>query len=389
LGYATCLLLMGALLVGRLYNGRYLTLGDLFRRRYGPAVERLGVLVLVPSSLIWAAAQVRALGQVLAMTISVHVTTAIYVSTIIVIAYTYLGGLLGDILTDFVQAILIALSLLVMVVVAVYQSGGVSATWASIAPQRLSLFVPTESIWTQLDRWAVPIFGSLVAQELIARVFSARSLRTAQRASYWSASIYLFFGLCPVLLGLMGPSLLPGLAEPEQLLPLLSRQLLPGWLQAVFGCALVAAILSTVDSILLASAALVAHNVLIPSFGIANERQKLNLARWCVLVFGTLSLIVALHASGIYELVEAASAFGTAGVLVVTLMALYVPWGGPAAAAVALFVGLFATPLFEHVLLARAPFLCSIASSLLAYCLVTVGTARRGQPEAARVQGGT
>lgn len=376
LGYAACLLLMGALLVTRLYRGRYLTLGDLFRERYGELVERLGVLVLVPSSIIWAAAQVRALGQVLAATMSVHVTSAIYLSSGIVVMYTYLGGLLGDLVNDFVQGLLIALSLVVMLVVALSVGGGLEASIARIEPERLSLLVAGESPWVQIDRWSVPILGSLIAQELIARVLSARSLTTAKQATYWSAAIYLSIGACPVVLGLLGPSLIPGLTDAEQLLPRLSQRLLPAWLQAVFGCALVAAILSTVDSILLASSALISHNVLIPGLRVKRESNKLLLARACVVVFGVLALVIALYAEGIYELVETASAFGTAGVLVVTLAALHVPWGGRRAAIAALLVGLAMTPVLEHVWVVPAPFLGSVLCAVVAYAICAFGEQR-------------
>ena len=368
LGYALCLVLMGVLLVTRLYRGRYLTLGDLFRQRYGPLVERMGVLILVPSSVIWAAAQVRAFGQVIAATSAINVTSAMYLATVIVIGYTYLGGLLGDVVTDFFQGLLMAVCLGLLVFVAVDRLGGLSVALRQVEPQRWSLLVSGQSAWVQIDRWSVPIFGSLIAQELMARVFSARSLETARRATYWSAAIYIVLGACPVLLGLLGPQLMPSLAEPEQLLPHLSKQLLPPVLQALFSCALVAAILSTVDSILLASSALIAHNVLSPTLKVQTDRGKLLVARTCVVVFGILALVIALYADGIYELVETASAFGTAGVLVVTLAALYLPWGGHVAAAAALVVGAIATPVLTYVLEVPAPFLGSIFCAVVAYC---------------------
>ncbi len=366
-GYACCLLLMGLLLVGRLFRGRYITLGDLFRQRFGWICERLAVLVLVPSSMIWAAAQVRAFGQVLSTTMSVDVTWAIYFSSAIVIAYTYLGGLLGDVITDLVQGLLMAGCLLLMLFVAIDELGGPVSFFDAIDAGRVTFFPKEESPWVQLDRLSVPIFGSLVAQELIARVLSARSEYAARSASFWSAGIYLAIGASPVLLGLVGPTLVPNLSHPEEFLPTLAERLLPRALYVVFNCALLAAILSTVDSILLASSALVAHNVITPAFRVQSESIKLRIARACVVVFGVVALIVALHADGVYALVETASAFGTAGVLIVTIAALYVPWGHEKSAVVALVVGLISTPLFEYQLELPAPFLGSLLASATSY----------------------
>jgi Na+/proline symporter len=62
-GYAVCLFLMGLVFAVPLWKRRLTTMGDLFRQRFSPAVERLAVLLMVPTSLFWAAAQIRSSGQ--------------------------------------------------------------------------------------------------------------------------------------------------------------------------------------------------------------------------------------------------------------------------------------------------------------------------------------
>jgi Na+/proline symporter len=63
-GYGLCLILMGAFLAKPLWDRKLTTLADLFRMRFGTGVERLAAVLLIPSSALWAAAQVRAFGQV-------------------------------------------------------------------------------------------------------------------------------------------------------------------------------------------------------------------------------------------------------------------------------------------------------------------------------------
>jgi len=369
-GYSLCLLLLGLLLAVPLWRGGYITLGDLYRSRFGPGVERLGVLILVPSSLIWAAAQIRAFGQVVSTTMDVDVTLAIYLSAAFVVAYTFFGGLLGDIYTDVVQGVVLAVSLLVMLLVGFEALGGAGAALEQVEPERWSLLAADESVWEQLDRWSIPIMGSLVAQELIARVVASRNAETARRASYTACLIYLCIGSVPVLLGLVGPSLVPALDDPEQLLPVLAQRLLPQFWYALFSCALISAILSTIDSILLASSALLSHNLVVVVLRLESERARLVSARVLVVVTGGFALIVALYAEGVYELVETASAFGTAGVLVTTLFALYLPVGGQRAATASLVAGLVTTPLAEYGFGLPAPFLTSVAAALITYLVL-------------------
>lgn len=379
-GYSLCLLLMGLFLAARLWRGNFVTLGDLYGRRYGPVVEKVAVLVLVPSSLIWAAAQVRAFGQVVSATTDLPVNLAITLSAAFVIAYTLLGGLLGDVITDLVQGSVLAISLVVLFAASVGRLGGVDGFVAAIEPDRLSLVGPDESFLEQLDRWLVPILGSLVAQELVSRVLAARSATVAARASSWSALVYIGFGSIPILLGLVGPALTPGLDDPEQFLPTLARSVLPTALFALLTGALVSAILSTIDSILLSIGGLVSHNVLVPTFGIESERKKLLSARAVVLVAGALAFVLALYAEGVYDLVETASSFGTAGVLVTTLLGLFTRWGGARAALLALATGLIVTPLAEYVFELPAPFVTSIAAALVAYLVIAFGFERPGTP---------
>src|SRR5688500_1806813 len=63
--YGLCIILSGLVFAAPLWRRHLTTLADLYRERYSPLVERVAALVLIPSSLLWAAAQIRAFGQVL------------------------------------------------------------------------------------------------------------------------------------------------------------------------------------------------------------------------------------------------------------------------------------------------------------------------------------
>ncbi len=66
-GYGLCLVVLGVVVAAPLWRRQYTTFGDLFRERYSPGVERLAVLLMVPTSVLWAAAQIRAFGQVVSV----------------------------------------------------------------------------------------------------------------------------------------------------------------------------------------------------------------------------------------------------------------------------------------------------------------------------------
>jgi Na+/pantothenate symporter len=151
--------------------------------------------------------------------------------------------------------------------------------------------------------------------------------------------MYLAIGLIPVIVGLLGQRIVPGLADPEQLVPTVARDLLPTVLYAVFAGGLISAILSTVDSTLLVSSGLLSHNLVVPMLGVRDERAKVGVARTGVVVFGFVAYALALRAEGVFALVEQASAFGSAGVLVTVCFGLFSRIGGARTAAATLAAG--------------------------------------------------
>ncbi len=362
-GYALCLLLAGLLLARPLSQGDFTTLGDLFRQRAGPAVERAAILLLVPSSLLWGAAQVRALGLIVAHVGGFPLEATIAFSGLGVIAYSFLGGMWGDVMTDLIQGTILTLGL-VGLLGAVLWSQPWSALSPALVPDRFELWPTGEGAWIQLDRLSIPILGSLVTQELAARLLGAKSPSVARKSSFWAAGLYFVVGSIPVFLGLVGPALVPNLGESERLLPELAARFLTPLGGVLFSCSLLAAILSTVDSVLLSNSALLSHNLLTPLFRIQTGAGKLWLGRIVLVLSGLFALAVAVGASGVYALVESASAIGTAGVLVVTLAASKRTRVDSRAALWTLAVGLFTTPALRFIDF-PAPFLASVALSAL------------------------
>jgi Na+/proline symporter len=367
-GYAICIFAMGAFFAVPLWRRKLTTIADLFRSRFSASVERFAVLLMVPTSLLWAAAQIRAFGQVLAASSDLGVGITITVAAAVVILYTVSGGLLADAITDFIQGIALIVGLLVLWTV-VFSADGFEAL-ASVDASRLQLFGGGEKPLLEVaESWAVPIFGSVVAAELVARVIACRSPAVARRSCITAGSIYLLIGMVPVTLGLVGAQLLPGLEHAEQVLPLLALDRLPPILYMFFAGALVSAILSTVDSALLVSASLVSHNIIVPLRPGITERGRVRIARAGVAVFGVLAYVMALYAEGVYDLVEQASAFGSAGIVVIVSFGLFTRFGGAASAIAALAAGLVVWVIGSYALHLPFAYIAALGSAILAYVL--------------------
>jgi Na+/proline symporter len=381
-GYALCLVVLGVVVAAPLWRRHYTTFGDLFRERYSPGVERLAVLLMVPTSVLWAAAQIRAFGQVVSASSDLTVDIAITAAAGFVIIYTVAGGLLADVVTDFLQSIAVVIGLAVLLFAVADAHGGMASLVASIDRERLALFSTAEATPLEiLEAWAVPVCGSLLAVELLSRILGCKSAATARNATLLGASLYLVVGLIPVTIGLVGPNLEPTLEEPEQLVAQLAQQHLPTFLYVLFAGALISAILSTVDSCLLAAGSLVSHNLVLPLRPSLTERQKITTARIGVAAFGVVAYVIALHAGGVYELVATASAFGSAGIFVVGMFGLFTRVGGAPSAYAALVAGIAVWASGEYWLEWSTPYIAALTAALAVYLLAAL-LVPRGSVEA-------
>jgi solute:Na+ symporter, SSS family len=380
-GYGLCLVVLGLVIAAPLWRRNYTTFGDLFRERYSQGVERLAVLLMVPTSIFWAAAQIRAFGQMVSASSAFEVHVAITAGAVLVVVYTVAGGLLADVVTDFVQGIAVIIGLAVLLIAVGNAHGGLGALVAGIEPERLALF-STEgtSLLEIVEAWAVPVCGSLLAVEMLSRILGCRTAETARNATLVGAAIYVSVGLIPVVIGLAGPRLVPNLDEPEQVVALLAQQHLSTFLYVLFAGAVISAILSTVNSCLLAPASLVSHNLILPMRPNMSERAKVWCARSGVIVFGVLAYVIALYAGGIYELVATASAFGSSGIFVVGLFGLFSNVGGAHSAYSSLLAGMLVWAAGEYVFDWPAPYVASLACALVAYLAAARLGARAAVP---------
>lgn len=369
-GYALCLILMGALLAKPLWDRGLTTLADLYRMRFGVSVERLVAALLIPSSVLWAAAQVRAFGSVISLVGDFDVSLGIAVAAGFTIAYTAFGGLLADAVTDVIQGGVLTLGLIAMLIAVVLRVGGAGEALDILrASGGIDLTPAAAGPWYEtLEAWAIPVIGSLVAAEVIGRVIAARSGTVARRSGIAAGVIYLIVGTIPVVIALLASGLVGPLADAEQVIPAIARDVLPPLAFAIFAGGLVSAILSTVDSTLLVASGLLTHNIIVPLARVSDERRKLLIARAGVVGFGILAYVLAALADGVLALVEQASALGSAGIVVTVLFGLFTSLGSPRTAGATLIAGLV---VYVGATIAGfpVPFLASLGASLTTWGL--------------------
>lgn len=388
-GWGLAIICAGVFFGRALWARGLITYADLYRQRYGAGVERLAVVLMIPASVPWAAAQIRAFGQVIGVSTGLDLEVTILMAAGVVVVYTLLGGLLADAITDLVQGIALIIGLLAIFLVVQADAGGVWTSLARVDPSRLDPFLVGDEGWlAHVEAWSVVVLGGMLAAEIIQRMIGARSGRVALWGTVTGGAVYLVVSLVPVYLGLIGPELLPNLEDPEQLVPTLAREHLGAVAFVLFSGALVSMILSTVDSALLTAGGLVSHNVIAHAVPSLTERGRLLSARVCVLGMGVVSTWLAIGAERIYDLIILSTAITSAGLFVTTCFGLFTRFGGARSAVAANLAGVGIWSL-GTVLGWTAPWLASLLGATASYVAVAMTERRAAEvaPAALREPG--
>jgi SSS family transporter len=307
-GAGVCLFIAGFLVVRTVRRMRLLTVSDFFRLRFGRHADLVASVALTLAYAGWTAAQIVVIGKVLFSLADVNPQIGMVIGAVVVVTYTYFGGMWAVTITDFLQIIILILGLIIILPLVIAACGGLSSYLAGV-PEGSFRLVPatgTDPVgWVNWFRaWIVLGLGNLAGQDLLQRSFSSRDERVAQNSAYLSGVFYLTFGLIPLFIGLAATILLPELVleDPELVIPIMARQFLPAPLMALFLGALISAVMSSADSALLVPSSIIGQNFLRYIRPDVTQETVLVWSRRSVPLIGLLALGMALHLPRAYEL---------------------------------------------------------------------------------------
>ncbi|MCG6155069.1 sodium:solute symporter family protein [Rubinisphaera margarita] len=325
-GAGCCLLLAGLFVAGPIWRMKILTVPDLFRIRFGPSAEWVSSFILVPSYFGWIAAQFTALAGMLELFFGLPVPYGLALVAVVGTGYTLMGGMWSVTLTDAVQISLVLLGLVILTTVVLTDVGngnpatGAAAVWAQTPAEHRTL-IPFDDLalfWGWLGLFLTGALGNLPGQDLMQRIFAARSDRTARNACLIAGGVYLLFGTLPLILALAGNLLFPEDVN-QAILPALAHAFLNPVLAIVFVVTVMSAILSTIDSAILSPASVLAQNV--GRRFLEGDLLKRN--RYAVLFVALCSLAVAYAGESAYALLEEAYLLTMVGLFVPMMFGLY------------------------------------------------------------------
>lgn len=294
---------------------------EYLEKRYESAAVRVvGSIIATVFLFAYVFAQFLAAGKALESLTGWKYEWAVIIGVGIIIIYTVAGGYLAVVWTDFFQALVMLLGVLCLLIVGLVHVGGLSGlnqSLSEIDPSYLSIWGKDYVFYGQ---WGVILGSSLIYMigymglpHVVVRHMSMKSTKTVKNATLWTAIYNQLFAYSPYLLGFIGIILLPNLSDPEMVIPTLAYTFFPGIFAALLLSAVMAAIMSTSDSILMQAGTILSRDVYQRFIDKKASHNKMILvSRLSVLLAGVIGIIVAIvQPPKVFDLVV--FAFGTLG----------------------------------------------------------------------------
>jgi SSS family transporter len=313
------LILIGFIFVKILRKLNISSIGELYKLRFGQTTGYLASALMIPTYVIWTAVQLLAIGKILNVMFGINFNLTFILATVVIVSFTYMGGLLAVAWTDAIQMTIIFIGLIVILVVGINSAGGTSEIMAN-TPKDYWNILPREknlSSWiTYLAMWVGMGLGNIPSPDIAQRAFMAKDVKTAKRGMIIAGGLYWTVGFIPIIIGLIGITLVnKGIlnesifnADSELLIPVMAKELLGPVGMGIFVASLVAAIISSASTSLFATAVLFSNDIYKPlisgikSKGDLDNKGMIGATRIFVVIVGLLSAIVGLLSSNIYDL---------------------------------------------------------------------------------------
>ena len=262
------------------------TLPQFFARRVGArtrAPAMVATLLVLFFFAVYTAAGFVAAAKLFEAVLGLDYALALWIGVGLVLVYTALGGFLAVSWTDFVQALLMLLSLTVVALLAFVHAPAEAVAVAAPGIGALALIGALA--------WGLGYVGQ---PHVLARFMAIDAAASARRARRINLVWMSLAGAAAIAVGASGRGYFgAGLDDPETVFIALAGELLAPWIAGIVVAGVLAAVMSTVDSQLLTAATALVEDVVRPAAASLQDKHLLLASRATVVVIALVAGAIA------------------------------------------------------------------------------------------------
>lgn len=182
--------------------------------------------------------------------------SALFLFAVSVLVYVTIGGFRAVALTDAVQGAVMLVGTLVLLIAVIVAGGGIPNIVNDLINENPNLVTPYGatgdlSAAYVSSFWILVGVGVVGLPQIAVRAMSYKNSRSMHRALIIGTVVTGFIMLNMHLIGVFARPILPGIEIGDKVIPLIALETLPPWVAGIVLAAPMAAIMSTVDSLLL------------------------------------------------------------------------------------------------------------------------------------------
>jgi len=288
------------------YTDRYdsITVPDYLESRFhdvGHVMRVISMVIIVSMVTAYTAAQLTASGKAFGAFMGTSYAMGVWIGAAVILYYTSVGGFKAVAYSDLLQGVLMLVCLIVLPIVGIAAVGGWTLMIEGLRVEDVNLLGLMGANGLSL-RGVIDVAGFIAiglafmgSPQLLTRFIAARGHRDIVQGGRIAVIVILIFDIGAVLSGMAGRVLFPGLLDQETILPVMSSELFPALFTGIFLVVVLAAIMSTVDSLLILASSSVVRDIVQQIFNPNVSERRLSLyGRGVTVVIGAVALAAAL-----------------------------------------------------------------------------------------------
>jgi len=298
---------MVAVLAPRFTKQKELTLPAFIETRYyGKGIRGLAGVIILIATVVYIQAQIIAGGLIANTVFGIPTTAGMVGFTAILLIYTVIGGMVAVVYTDVFQLVVMGLGAVFAVPLALRQVGGVGRLLELAESAHPLVFTWETMPAVLLLTMGLSFFlGGIATPEKLIRLYAMKDMRVIRRGVLFAIIMILALNLLVFMLALTAIVLFPQLPTGDLAMPMVATAVLPATLGSLMLAAITAAMMSTVDSLLIVAGSALSvdiyQNLVNPD---VTPERRMWVDRIGILVVGSVPVILLLSGVGEGELIQ-------------------------------------------------------------------------------------
>ena len=222
--------------------------------------------------------------------------TALIIFAVSVLVYVIIGGFRAVALTDSVQGIVMLFGTIILLIATIIAGGGMGNIMSELVAENPNLISPygADQDLTPLyvsSFWILVGVGVVGLPQISMRAMSYKNSKGMHSAIIIGTIVIGAVMLGMHLIGVLARAVLPGIEVADTVMPTLAMEVLPGFVAGIVLAAPMAAIMSTVDSLLILVSATIVKDLYVNYLKPDSSERQIKTISFCVTTIVGLSVV--------------------------------------------------------------------------------------------------